>query len=1140
MPDSSSRPSILTEHGLHADWVVLPLIAAGFEVDTCPFEELASRLDSGRYNAVVIGRFYAFRQTKQGELAMFERLTAALKAFIGRGGGVYLALPCAEQLNYHLVFEAFGARLLKINVQQNADCYEDRDRRYAYTTDVSPEFAESVTGVWLPIKAGLATTTFPVQADEADGWRIILRAGLDSHTERIPMVGYGLPGEEMEGFSASVPVMAAKDFDSGRLVASGITGGFNIYSPHNYPPGKQMLADGFCGKSSDFLTLFLNLMHWLAEPSFKAGTLGGAVTSPEAITPQVPRFPADPPVQWAVRTFPPDPQPLQGLIGARTAYSNGSGTVVEYVAKAKAAGHDFIVFLEDFAALDTEKYTALQADCEAHTTDTFLAVPGYTLRDVVGSHHFQYGYTIELPREDLLSADGTYLENKSSNNPRNSRVEHVHFSLIFGEMHLRGRRGAYRHAESAKSILQNRANDSIALVTWEDGQVIEDIRDDYRFLTDKGLRLSPVALTFMNSPEDFDRVVAAGWRNMIIEPYAGMPDVLRKYMAPELEWWGTIDEEIAAGPRYRFDCWQYGNPFQSISSGPVVHAWTMSVSGRDPGWGAPDHEIPPTGDWYRVDVAQYRLRLRVTSEVGLAEVIVSDGVRPIRRWQLCGEQEFATELDLTHHQQTHLLLEARDVNGGVAMTADYACMRLDWCEYYCADRNNPLNIGYEKDKDGLAYGWAGTDYLTYNNHLWGGSSPVIGKWWFTEDPIYPVPMDPLRDITAPTDGGVGAGGAGLCINIKPPALDPPELGLMVDSGPQMISTDVAICDFLCDFGYDPAAPYFQGGEEGFGLYGMYPSRYFRVHRRAWTYRPRPHALTTAVYQYDLSLKRPLRLNEPLLLGGFDPAEQYLHRSDGIRVTLTNGPIELAWLPGDAIVSWSNGARPAIFINDGVPLLLKCATGSSDLKVFLPVEEMPGPGAVTTIRIIGAGGTYDHRDPNLVDQLRAVMGFAGDPAYTVSMDAGEITGRRLFLEMDGTAAGAAFTIPQTDLPMAIPTQVHHLNDNWPAVLYDRTTRRWRPLGMLEGTAYATLDTTREVSCFIGHPVTASHPGIVLSLAQIADDRWALEVHNPLGVAVETTIQPSPHFPLLAWEDEHLTMKPGSSCRFELSIPVEVVR
>ncbi len=1135
--DVKKRPAVLAEYGLHADWVVRPLVEAGFEVEVCPFVELADRLASGRHNVVVLGRYFIPRQTRQGEIRVMDRLTAALDVFVKRGGGVYLTLPVDEQMPYHRLFEHFGVSALPLKIVQDQDGHEDHGR-FLYTSAVDPVLGANVRGVWFPavMGGGLAAATRPLRATGA-GWKTVLAAAAASRTEKLEIVGYGLPGEDIAGYDRAVPVMALRDGLPGRLAVCGVPGGYYLFSPNQFPLLQHLLRTGFSDRHSDWLPLFINTLRWLAEPSCQSGALGGATTNPQALLPQVPRFPDDPPVRWATRPFPPDPRPIQGLIGARTAYSSGSGTVADYVAKAKAAGHDFIVFLEDFAHLDAAQFEALRADCEAHTTDTFLAVPGYTVVDIVGSRYFQYGYTIQLPREDLLAADGKTLTSKPGNNPRTSRIESVHLSLLFGELNMRGRRGTFRHADSPKSLLQNRATDSIALVTWEDGRIIEDVRDQYPMLVDKGLRLNPTVLTFLNTPGDFDRAVATGWRNMIIEPYAAQrAQVFRKHMAPELEWWGFFDEEVISSPRYRFDCWQYGHPFQSISSGPVVRAWTMSVSERDPAWGAPDHEIPPTADWFRADVLHLRLRIHVTAEKGLREVLLRDGSALLRRWQCDGAPSFELELDLLHDQQRQLQLEAHDTQGGVALTSDYACLRRDWCEFYCADRNNPLAIGYEKDENGLAYGWSGNTFLTYNSMQWGGTSPYLGKWWYTGDSMHPVPADPARDTTAPTDGGVHPPGAGVHIKLELPDLQPPERGLMINTGQELISTDVAISGFLCDHGYDPAAPYFFGGEHGFGLYGMYPTRYVDVRRRAMAFRPLPHQLTTVVYQYDLRFKRQPDLREPLYVGWIDAANHEFLRQDGGRLKVPELPGEIIrWQRGDALVAWHAGARPAIFINDGADLLLsREARDGREFGLRLPLECCPPPGATTRLRLIGLGGTHAHRDRGLFAHLQRTMGFIGTPAYAVEMELGALRSQRLLLELDANGgAGVALTMPRVELPAALPILIHNLRANWPVVFIDRVARRWRPLGQLEGTAYATLDTAaQDWRIFLGHPVVALHPEVTLSLVPVGETAWRLEIHNPTATLIETRVTPAPFFDLLAWDGATVTLPPGRSTVLEL--------
>ncbi|OPZ88241.1 MAG: hypothetical protein BWY76_00056 [bacterium ADurb.Bin429] len=202
-----------------------------------------------------------------------------------------------------------------------------------------------------------------------------------------------------------------------------------------------------------------------------------------------------------------------------------------------------------------------------------------------------------------------------------------------------------------------------------------------------------------------------------------------------------------------------------------------------------------------------------------------------------------------------------------------------------------------------------------------------------------------------------------------------------------------------------------------------------------------------------------------------------------------------------------------------------------------MEELPTPNAATTLRILALGGTYAHTDEGILEEARAAMGFDGPVAYTVEMETGAVLDTRLVLALDGSDGGAAFAIPAIALPSALPITAANLNPNWPAVLLDRDAQRWRPLGMLDGTAYATLDTeAHDWRVFIGHPVVATNPNVVLSLTQISDSALALEIHNPTGTTIETTVSPSLYFDLLDWGGMTLALAPGSSTI--LTLPMRV--
>lgn len=1135
---AASKPTLLVETGLHADEVARPLVAAGFALDTCAFAEVPGRLATGSYNVLLLGRYSLLRKTKQEGLAFMAEMRDAIQRFLAGGGGVLLFSSGSEIVPIDVLTEGTGAAFLEMMVEEPEQSHRNGGQIYACTRWITGPVAAGVQAVWYPVNLSPSPDTRPVKADEAAGWQIVVRASPASRTVSIPSKGYGLPGEELPGFKGSVPLMALREGLPGRLALCGFPALHHVFSPHNYALGRQFLSGGFDGVPSDMLPLLINTLHWLAAPSVAAGQLSGMKTNPAALRPQVPRFPDEPPVRWATREFPPDPQPRFGLIGARTTYSTGRGTVADYVAKAKAAGLDFIVFLEDFAALDEPGLQALKADCEAQSTDTFLAVPGFTLKDVVGTHYFQYGYQVALPRADLLAADGKTMSPQPNGSWRNGRIDNVNCSFIYGELGARCRKGAYLHRQTPKWIADNRFNDSIALVTWADGQVVEDVRDEFRAIMDKGVRLNPTVLTFMNAPEEMAAALRSGWRNAILEPYAAMQDrVLRKHMAPELEWWGTIDETLARSPRYRFDCWQYGMPFQYVTDGPEISAWTVSVSDRDREWREPDTAIPPTADAFRADVIGFRLRWAASAAAGLAEVRLYDGERLLRRWAGNGQGTMALELDLAGHQQLNLMLEVRDMRGGRAMTSDYLVYRRDWCEFSCADRNNPLQIGYEKDAAGMAYGWSGTEHLTYNLGPWGGTSPYTGKWWMDGDRLCPAPMDPLHDVTSPTDGGVGCGAGGLHLKPQMPDFDPPERGLMLNPVPRMISADAAVCDFVCDHGYDQAAPYFFGTDNtGFGLFGAYPTRYIEVRRRHEVFRPKPGALTALRLRHEIRLKCAWpKTAGPLPYGWLDTGPVHvLHRADGSRLELAGRGVNaealsVPWLRGEALVSWRDGHRPAIFTNDGVDLLLLRAATGGRLTVQIPASTLPAPGAMIAVQLIGSGGTWEHTDPNLATHMLKVMGYTGAPGYQLHMEHGRCRSQRLFLELAMEQNEAvAFTIERAPLPMPIPVRVHGVNPNWPVFLLDRIGRRSRPLGVCEDTAYTTVDVeTTAASLIIGHPVTADHPEVVLNLVRISPDDWVLETHNPTETTVQVRVQRSPWFELLRWEGAEFELVPGES-------------
>ena len=180
----------------------------------------------------------------------------------------------------------------------------------------------------------------------------------------------------------------------------------------------MVLDKGLAGRPSDFGKLFENTLRWLPN---RASTAASSAATSRILT------------NWcaptcgrsrtsffrsstATRTLPRPGNVYRGLIGARTRYSTGQGTVEEYAAAAKEAGLDFVVFLEEFGkkgGLTEKKYRKLEADCKRLSDDKLFLLPGFSFRNNIGNHMFAYGLDITWPTNtQFVGANGDELRHQ--------------------------------------------------------------------------------------------------------------------------------------------------------------------------------------------------------------------------------------------------------------------------------------------------------------------------------------------------------------------------------------------------------------------------------------------------------------------------------------------------------------------------------------------------------------------------------------------------------------------------------------------------------------------------------------------------------------------------------------------------------
>lgn len=135
---------------------------------------------------------------------------------------------------------------------------------------------------------------------------------------------------------------------------------------------------------------------------------------------------------------------------------------------------------------------------------------------------------------------------------------------------------------------------------------------------------------------------------------------------------------------------------------------------------------------------------------------------------------------------------------------------------------------------------------------------------------------------------------------------------------------------------------------------------------------------------------------------------------------------------------------------------------------------------------------------------------GNTSYKLKVDKGSVTSRRYILAIDGKNS-ACFSGRLEGTPVSsLPIAVSGLNDRWSACLYDRDLGRARPLGVLEGTAWATIKLDGRADLFIGHPVLVDHHELFVQLTQSGEAAWTLEIHNPNDTPVSTRFTPIRRF------------------------------
>ena len=691
-PPSSSGPSILfcTPKGvalrpyLDLDWMG-EIHGLGFEPD---YTELSTELTWERisqYNVLVLygvpeqdigERNFLF----PGEGPRLDEYVRLVERYLDAGGGVFMMVHTDNaDRGLRTLIEPWGARLpLEFYIETDEDRIAQMPRMRGHEpimrvdTILPSPVTEGVRNLWLPYGEHYnASWTGPISV--SDDWQVVVKGTSTSHTMPIDLKKTGIDPQPdplvRPGGVKEPDLMAIREYKRGRIFLAAHEVPFSIGSGTQWLFNRRCLSRGLKGIESDFERMILNTIRWLAEPSMKSGVVGGYQAMASRLTPPNLRAGAKKEFEdtfWSTkekdlhRSRPGDPV-FRGLIGAQSEWSGAKGSVADYAAAAGKAGLDFLIFCETFTELTPASLRELGDECKRNSSEGLLLLPGYKIDTNIGNHMFFAGHDLPWPRESILI--GPDKSTLAVQRKRGEPAEFLHW-VLYDHQRYEGHMVGYFNFEDPRAmrVTDLKLNSAAAIQFYRDGKQVEDLTEDFLVAVEGTLTSMPVAFNLVQSPEELVQEVRSG--NALTYAQAA-----------------SVDELVKSCLRWNS---QYDGMNVFPSDGPMIRAWPET-----------DRTAATYGaESFVVDAELMESELHVTSDIGLSEIRVMNGRRQIRRFLPGGAKSFHEVLYLPGLVQQNIVVIARDINGGKAVSFPRRCWKPgSLCVAFCGDHVNDCGHG---------------------------------------------------------------------------------------------------------------------------------------------------------------------------------------------------------------------------------------------------------------------------------------------------------------------------------------------------------------------------------------------------------------------------------------------------------------
>jgi hypothetical protein len=622
-----------------------------------------------QFNVVILSRLpYAGQRYQVGgeKLAHLAYDLDLVHQYVETGGGLIFQSAMSEfgeayAATYNEFLKRYDARFIPQQLRHDAETVD------AYAAGIAAgkhELTDGLKGFLYPINVlrwdhAYSTTPMLVGKD----WTVLVTGKPGSGTHQA--LDNSRVGEQL---TPNRNIFALRKHQKGWVAVSAIHSYYTL--THAYSKAKNLgenntgVIDGIVlhgekeGRASDFGELLDRCYCYLAASSTAAGFGGKEVPlPPQPPAPEVKAVidwrAAVPPPTWRHRVIPvwvekgayydehPDPALVgdlkffKALVGARTALSDGAGSVSEYRKAAMEAGYSVIAFCERFEDMDRQEWDSLLADCAANSDDQLVCLPGINIEDFQGNRYLIFGQQ-RFPDPSWLA-------------PGSKRLKAVRMLSL----------GFFGHVASVHHPGMNPLQpemykhfQAVTVYTYDGkGNLIDDGLHTYQWQIRSDSNPIPVVAHEVASPAEVPAAVK-GFQQIL--PGTNLKD--------------AVDYFRFGFPHY-FEC-----PLRYfISEGPILTGW--SIVNKD--IGNPDENRD-----------HWRLGIALKSDVPIDEVTLYDGFSVAGRWHP-GTPDFQAVVDGFHEMQHEFMLLARDKSGRRVLSPGIRTVTRNW-RLRCGDRQNWL------------------------------------------------------------------------------------------------------------------------------------------------------------------------------------------------------------------------------------------------------------------------------------------------------------------------------------------------------------------------------------------------------------------------------------------------------------------